>query len=114
MKVRIAAEFEGNSYLRIDGGTSTIGKVLARGEVDAVGAGPGIGREGAATPVGVGKGLVDAHPGFVLLLVQSDANPCAGFAQNDVENMGCDCAHCASHFLRRMCMIWRCCSAASC
>src|SRR6201996_3701431 len=113
MIVCLAVAVENDGDFRIDAGACFVLHICTGGEREPINSFCGVGREIAAASVDVGCTCADLGPHVTMRSVKPNGDAHGRLAEHGVENMCRNPAHCVSHFPRRICMICRCCSAAS-
>src|ERR1700733_12857834 len=113
MVVMLAIDFESDGDFGVDAGAAVTFKIEADGKGEAIDSVACIRAEIAAPSVAVRGTDAHCNPGIAEDFIEANRKLGGGLAQDRIEHMGGDCAHCRSHFLNRSWVIWRCCSAAS-
>ncbi len=129
----LALTVESNRYLRVNGASSGLRQIRASLKREPIAAPNSILRQIATTSIRVGNACEDCCPRarhiprairrttdrrkldplVPLEYLKVHRNAGCGFAEHHVQYMCRNRAHSASHFPRRICVICRCCSAAS-
>ena len=108
-----AAAMERDRDLRIDACAAEPRHIFTRCKCEPIVPCTRIRRQTAAAPSRIGHAGCNARPSSAREFFKPNRNTRGRLAQHCVQYVRRNCAHSTNHFPKRICVIWRCCSAAS-
>ncbi len=111
--MRVIGALESDCDFGIDGGAVILREIRAGCEDEPVRSWDRVGRQIRAASIMICVCTCDGFPVLIFVSIKPDGDANRGLAGDCVENVRRDLAHEINHFPRRICVICRCCSAAS-
>jgi len=112
--VCVIVDAKGDGHFRINTWPALASEICARIEGKPIRSCFLTPREFAAPSIRIGCAHHNVEPCIVLALFQPQCDADGRLAEHCIKDMRRNCTHSISHFPKRICVICRCCSAASC